>query len=283
MLTDSMRRLSGLITACWVLFGLGRLPQAASCPLPPDSFVDTNTFKLAFASQNTPYDEDLRWRSNPKRQSGPALACWKLAELQAHQGFPSAFWDNRASSTTPPQPNNSCDWPAGHWGRAAYWLTPAELDGERDNCAGLRRSLLTQCLELVISEPVACTVEEGGKSPLDGNLTSLLETLCRDEKVVVPACSALLAMLKPKPSGYVETPQRRRARLILSGVSFGLGAVALALGVTQMFIPLGTSGSCPQSGIDYPCGPDRYGLGIPLAVGGGLLVAAGGALLAVKF
>jgi hypothetical protein len=57
----------------------------------------------------------------------------------------------------------------------------------------------------------------------------------------------------------------------------------LALGVTQMFIPLGTSGSCPQNGIDYPCGPDRYRLGIPLAVGGGLLVAAGGALIAVKF
>ena len=82
---------------------------------------------------------------------------------------------------------------------------------------------------------------------------------------------------------FVAAGRRKSCGWELAGVSFGLGAVALALGVTQMFIPLWTSGSCPQSGIDYSCGPDRNGLGIPLAVGGGLLVAAGGALLAVKF
>lgn len=287
MPTGFSRKLSGLSVAFFLHLALGSEAVAQSpplpCPVPPDSFLGKNA--LAEALDQPVKDLSDKMQALAKKYSQPesVRACFQLAELQAHQGFSSDFWARKQPSSSQPPAKNSCGWWSGMWPGQSYFLQSDELQKEERDCAGLRRGLLTQCLTLVVSESPACTVEAGSKRALDAILTSQLEDLCNDKTAAVPACSELLEKLKPKPSGYVETPQLRRARLTLSGVSFGVGAVALALGITQLFIPLGTWGSCPQNGLNYPCGPDRYGLGIPLSVGGGLLVAAGGILLAVKF
>lgn len=283
MPTGFIRAISRLSVACAICLGLCNVaaaePPPPSCPLPPDSFLDLGPFRPAFAFPNEEADREIKVRASKNQQPGSALSCWKLLELRAHQSLAEQE-GLAASSTTSQNVPMTCGWPGGRWSQATYWLTATELDGEQHACPKLRQDLLAECIGLVDGPSALCSLQPGGARAADGNLLSLLEAQCRIVGSAIPACPRLLERLKGK---HVETPGERRARLALAGVSFGLGAVALALGVTQMFIPLGTSGSCPQSGIDYSCGPDRYGLGIPLAVGGGLLVAAGGALLAVKF
>lgn len=301
-----MHRLEGGLTAAWLVFGLGGVALAdpspsSPCPLPPDSFRDGNRFKAAFASPWDPrsgarrddpkYAEDtgLRKLREQSPEKGPVAACWKLAELQAHEGLSSDAWHSEplSPSASPPS-TNSCGWPAGRWKQTPYWLSDPDLDRERDHCAELRQSLLADCLALVIGSPPACTVENGGASPLDGNLRTLLEQRCQAEGAAVPACSDFLAKLQSQTSQPVQTKETKEAktkRLWLAGALFVAGAVPLVVGITHMVIPLGEGlyGSCPQHGLNYPCTPDRYGLGVPLVVTSGLFMTAGVVLLAVKF
>jgi len=301
-----MHRQKGVLAAAWLVFGLGGVALADpsppnTCPLPKNSFRDGNRFKAAFASPWDPrsgenrdapkYAEDTGLRELRKRSpgTGPVADCWKLAELQAHEGLSSDAWYSAASSPSgPPPPTNSCGWPAGRWKQTPYWLTDRDLDGERDGCADLRRSLLAECLALVIASPPACTVENGGANSLDGNLRTLLEQRCQAEGAAVPACSDFLAKLQSKTAQPIEpkeTKEAKKKRLWVAGALFVAGAVPLVVGITHMVIPLGEGlyGSCPQHGLNYPCTPDRFGLGVPLVVTSGLFMAAGVTLLAVKF
>lgn len=273
----SLRCLGGLLILL-TLSSLAVASEPARCPLPTESRLDPRAFHPAFASPKSADDLSLRARVNPQGESPAVEACWKLTELQAHQSYVSLDQPSPASPGEQ-QARNSCGGSGERWALSTYWLTPAELQREQSDCDGLRRELLRSCLTLV-APGQACTVEKEKPNQLDGSLRDQLKTLCEVEKDGAEGCKELLNALAPKPA---EPPASRRTRLSLAGVALGVGALSLALGITHLFVPLGISGSCPQDGLNYPCAPDRLGLGVPLIVTGGLFAVAGGVLLAVKF
>lgn len=278
-------RLFSLLGATWLLLvGQSQVAMASEpCPLGPNSFLLSGAFEAAFAAPGRDDDRDLRALLTSTANASTAVrACWTLAELQARQNYKRLESSPTSSASSTVKYCGTDDEP---WSGPTYWLTPEKPkdkpeDKPRD-CADLRRKLLGDCLSLAIGDGSQCVLKGEGADRLDQNLTALLKELCRIKDNGVKACSELL---KPDDNNE-ETAAAKRTRLALAGVSFGLGAAALAVGITHLVIPLGVglAGNCPEHGLNYPCAPDRFGLGIPLTVTGGLFAAAGIVLLRVRF